>query len=125
MAGRVVTRWRALLAVCAVAAVTLGHGFAGAATHLPHHPDHALVTHAVSAAGSAPHAGGAEPHHDGHDGTACDILPGGGAPHLHLVASGLAASWADERLAALSCATAVQARAPPKPSLDALSVLRI
>ncbi|MEU4686423.1 DUF6153 family protein [Streptomyces xinghaiensis] len=118
MSGRVVTRRLILLAVLALA---VGHGFAGAATHLPHHPDHALVTHAVS----APQAGDTDPHHGGHDGTSCEIVSGSGAPQPHPAAPASAA-WPHARpLTALTCSVAVQARAPPPPSPAALSVLRI
>lgn len=110
-------RWLVPLAALAFA---LAHGFAGAATHLPHHPDHALTGEAAP----APQADGTQPHQDGHGGTACEMLTGSGPPPLHPAAESPATSTEDAPVA-LSCGTATQARSPPKPSLAVLSVLRV
>ncbi|MBO8186483.1 DUF6153 family protein [Streptomyces spirodelae] len=120
MPGRVRLHWLVLFATCVLA---VGHGFAGAATHLPYYPDHALVTHAAS----EPQAVGTEPPkgHDGHGDTSCEIITGG-FPHLQPDAEGSPAVAPGEvPLAVLPRGVAAASRAPPKPSLTALSVLRI
>lgn len=105
----------------AVFALALSHGFAGAATHLPHHPGSALM----AGTGSTPQADGTEEHHDGHGGSGCEMVTGSGGPQLHPGADGPATSCTTTLRAVLSSGAALRARAPPKPSLAALSVLRI
>ncbi|MDH2390883.1 hypothetical protein QCN29_19225 [Streptomyces sp. HNM0663] len=120
MLGRAVVRRLALLSLCVVA---LGHGFAGAVTHLPHHPAHVPVT--TAGAYSAPEAGGEEDRHDGHAGPACEIVTGSAPGSCH-PAAGVPVSPLDMELSAvLSPGGFVPSRSPPKPSPVVLSVLRI
>ncbi|MGC9536820.1 hypothetical protein [Streptomyces sp. UG1] len=137
MCGGAVVRWLVLVAMPVLA---LAHGFTGAATHLPHHPQEALAamahhsgdhsgdhpgtpTAAESSAGAR--VTGVAPFGDGHADTACPMTSHGG-PHLpspSATDSGTVQS--DPHGALLSpCATA-PSRSPAKPSLTALSVLRI
>ncbi|UGY94418.1 hypothetical protein [Streptomyces gobiensis] len=116
-----VMRWLALVAIPVLA---VGHGFAGPATHLPGHPDDALAV--VAASFSTPQACGVESHDDsGHDETACEIVTSGG-PHPWILAAGRSTTLLDDLHPALLWRGAtVPSRSPPKPSLAALSVLRI
>lgn len=114
-----VMRWLVLVVIPVLA---LEHGVAGAATHLRHHPDHALVTVADC---PVPQADGTGPRHDVHDGTSCDIVISGEFQPLTTAVDGSASLPGDLRPALLLREAAASSRSPPKPSLAALSVLRI
>jgi hypothetical protein len=122
MAGRRALYWLALVVLPALA---LGHGFAGAATHLPHHPAGALV---ATAAGS-PESYSVESHRhgvSGEDDTSCQVGAGGGPGSRDLAESGCTVGPLGDGCppdGPRGCA--VGARSPPAPSLTVLSVWRI
>lgn len=122
-------RW---LLLVALPILFLAHGFAGAATHLPDHSDHALAT--VAESFSTPAVAepcslsrdAGDPHDESHGNTACDIVTGGGSHLPGSPASDASATpLSDTHTAPLWHGAPVPARPPAKPSLAALSVLRI
>ncbi|WP_101258755.1 hypothetical protein [Streptomyces barkulensis] len=116
MRARTVVRW---LVMAAVPVFALAHGFAGAATHLPDHPDHALAAVAGSFSGSG------TDEHGGHDGASCEVVTGGGSHQPPLIAGGRVVAQAPPGDGTGPCGGAVSSRSPPGPSPVALSVLRI
>ncbi|MFJ3932014.1 hypothetical protein [Streptomyces sp. NPDC090029] len=124
MLGRATVRRLVLLCLCAVA---LGHGFAGAATHVAHHPPLSPVPAAGAPSAwtedaTQPHG---QAHGDGHVGPACDIVTGS-APGSSGPAAGLpVCPRGTEPPVLLPLGGAAPSRSPPEPSLIVLSVLRI
>lgn len=119
MFGRVLVYRLALLCLCAVA---LGHGFAGAATHVPHHP----VPVAMAEAFSAPAGDGGESHDDGHTGASCEIVTGAGPGSFHPAAGVPVCPLRTEPfVSSLPSGESTPSRSPPEPSPVVLSVLRI
>ncbi|MFP3991235.1 hypothetical protein U9R90_27970 [Streptomyces sp. E11-3] len=132
MRGGTVVRQLMLVAILALA---LEHGLAGAATHLPKHPDHALLAmpaplpapqpHAHTRPQPQPHECGTEPREDRHDGTSCEIVASGGPFHQPALAAGAADSTGDSCPVLMRRGCPTSSRSPPSPSLAALSVLRV
>ncbi|MCF6522842.1 hypothetical protein [Streptomyces sp. JJ36] len=123
-----------LLTFLVVALFGLGHGFAGAATHLPHHPDHGLLTVAAHETHEA-HPGHGTPRQprasrpapapgDQHDDTSCETITGEGPAHALPVLTEVPGTMLPPRHAEHRTSGA-QARSPPGPRLSVLSVLRL
>ncbi|WP_207957705.1 DUF6153 family protein [Streptomyces sp. YIM 98790] len=130
MCGRTVTRWLVLLAGAVLA---LGHGFAGAATHLPGHPGHTLWDVPMPRSAPAHHDDGTPPGrhgtaggHGSHDEDSCEVLGNGGTgPHPPSATAGPSAPGLAVRASAAPPAGGAPCRSPPRSRLAVLSVLRI
>ncbi|MFH0243932.1 hypothetical protein ACGRHY_16235 [Streptomyces sp. HK10] len=116
MRAGTVVRW---LVLTAVPVFALAHGFAGAATHLPHHPDRALAAVAGPLSDSGPD------EHGGHGGASCDVVAGGGSHQQPPAVGGCVVAPASPRGGTAPHGGAASSRSPPGPSPVALSVLRI
>lgn len=121
MTSRRSAHWLLLLVV--LPALAVGHGFAGAATHLPHHPDAALLT--VAGSFEPPPAFGAGHQDDGHGGASCEIVTVHRKPLPAPVECGFGRSDPARDAVRPPVGHGTPARPPPRPCLSMLSVLRI